>query len=85
MLPSAEFGQPGHRYPEVQFPDFDPLVAGVEARVVFLLEKPGSKASRNGGGSGFTSATNDELGSSFVVVRDLHDWISEQDVMIRRD
>ncbi|MCA3719822.1 MAG: uracil-DNA glycosylase [Phenylobacterium sp.] len=46
-----------------EFPDFDPLDGGVEARMLFLLEKPGpmTSASRTGGaGSGFISRDNDD-------------------------
>ena len=46
-----------------EFPDFDPLDGGVEARMLFLLEKPGpmTSASRTGrAGSGFVSRDNDD-------------------------
>jgi len=48
--------------PSVEVPDFDPLDGGVEARVLFLLEKPGPMISpcrplREG--SGFISRDND--------------------------
>jgi hypothetical protein len=46
-----------------EFPDFDPLDGGVEARLLFLLEKPGpmTSASRPGrAGSGFISRDNDD-------------------------
>ena len=46
-----------------EFPDFDPLDGGVEARLLFLLEKPGpmTSASRSGrSGSGFISRDNDD-------------------------
>jgi len=48
------------RYPNAEFPDFDPLGGGCKASVLFLLEKPGPKTSREGGGSGFISACNDD-------------------------
>lgn len=61
MLPLAEFVQGlRRRFPEVEFPDFDPLGGGVNSRFLFLLEKPGPKTSRKGGGSGFISACNDD-------------------------
>jgi len=46
-----------------EFPDFDPLDGGVEARMLFLLEKPGpmTSALRTGrAGSGFISRDNDD-------------------------
>lgn len=61
MLPLTEFVQGlRRRFPEVEFPDFDPLGGGVNSRVLFLLEKPGPKTSRKAGGSGFISACNDD-------------------------
>jgi hypothetical protein len=46
-----------------EFPDFDPLDGGVEARLLFLMEKPGpmTSAERDGRqGSGFISRDNDD-------------------------
>lgn len=46
-----------------EFPDFDPLDGGVEARLLFLMEKPGpmTSAERVGReGSGFISRDNDD-------------------------
>jgi uracil-DNA glycosylase len=48
------------KYPRLEFPDFDPLGGGINARYLFLLEKPGPKTSRAGGGSGFISVCNDD-------------------------
>lgn len=48
------------RYPEFEFPDFDPFDGGVEADILFLFEKPGPRTSRAGGGSGFISRDNDD-------------------------
>lgn len=42
--------------PGTEVPDFDPLDGGVNARVLFLLEKPGPMA----GSSGFISRNNDD-------------------------
>ena len=39
-----------------EVPDFDPLDGGVEARILFLFEKPGPVAA----GSGFISRNNDD-------------------------
>jgi len=46
-------------------PEFDPLDGGVDARVLFLLEKPGRKTVDGGSisgrsGSGFISRNNDD-------------------------
>ncbi len=44
-----------------QVPHFDPLDGGINARVLYLLEKPGPKTSRTGkSGSGFISRDNDD-------------------------
>jgi hypothetical protein len=52
------------RQPGWEVPDFDPLDGGVEARVLFLFEKPGpmtAKAgSRKRSGSGFISRNSDD-------------------------
>jgi hypothetical protein len=46
----------------VYVPDFDPLDGGVEARVLFLFEKPGPMTAETGkrSGSGFISRNNDD-------------------------
>jgi hypothetical protein len=41
-------------------PDFDPLDGGVDARILFLFEKPGPMTSEDRGGSGFISRNNDD-------------------------
>ncbi|SNR38587.1 uracil-DNA glycosylase [Paracoccus sediminis] len=41
-------------------PDFDPLDGGVDAEILFLLEKPGPKTDPANGGSGFISRDNDD-------------------------
>ena len=46
-------------HPAWDFPDFDPLDGGVNADLLFLLEKPGPMASAGGKGSGFISRDND--------------------------
>lgn len=52
------------RYPDIQFPDFDPMDGGINARVLFLFEKPGpmtAEAGRgNREGSGFISRDNND-------------------------
>src|SRR5215472_17455807 len=42
-----------------QVPDFDPLDGGINARILFLFEKPGPMTS-DGRGSGFISRNNDD-------------------------
>ncbi|MDX8152737.1 uracil-DNA glycosylase [Patulibacter brassicae] len=41
-------------------PDFDPTEAGVEAKILLLLEAPGGKATVERGGSGFVSPDNND-------------------------
>ena len=61
MRPLVEYvGRLRSQYPSFEFPDFDPLGGGVDADMLFLLEKPGPKTSRRGGGSGFISTCNDD-------------------------
>ena len=53
------------RYPGVEFPDFDPFGGGIEAEILFILEKPGPKTSRAGGGSGFISVNNNDATAEY--------------------
>ncbi|MFP3637849.1 uracil-DNA glycosylase [Paraburkholderia sp. SIMBA_054] len=50
------------KYPDWEFQDFDPLDGGVDADLLFLLEKPGPMTSPTGKrkGSGFISRNNDD-------------------------
>ena len=48
------------RYPGEELPDFDPFGGGIEAEMLFILEKPGPQTSRAGGGSGFISVNNND-------------------------
>jgi uracil-DNA glycosylase len=54
-----------------EVPDFDPLDGGVEARVLFLLEKPGPMTSSSGSrkrvGSGFISRNNDDQTAAATI------------------
>ena len=60
VVPLAAFVETLRRaYPALEFPDFDPLDGGVNADLLFLLEKPGPKTSAGGNGSGFISRDND--------------------------
>lgn len=43
-----------------EVPEFDPLDGGINARALFLFEKPGPKTSEARGGSGFVSRNNDD-------------------------
>lgn len=49
------------KHPDGVVPDFDPLDGGINAKVLFLLEKPGPKTDRNTGGSGFISRDNYDM------------------------
>jgi hypothetical protein len=49
------------RGPDTVIPDFDPADAGVNARVMLLLEAPGPKTVRQWGGSGFISSDNNDV------------------------
>jgi hypothetical protein len=46
----------------IEVPDFDPFDGGIEARVLFLFEKPGPMTAKDGKrkGSGFISRNNDD-------------------------
>src|SRR5688572_7487738 len=59
-------------------PDFDPLDGGIQARALFLLEKPGPKAFE----SGFISRNNDDptAENTFRFMQEAQ--ISRQDVCI---
>lgn len=46
--------------PSAIVPWFDPADGGVEARVLWLLEAPGPRATRERGGSGFISCDNND-------------------------
>lgn len=50
------------KHPTLEFQDFDPADGGVEADMLFLLEKPGPMTSSSGRrhGSGFISRNNDD-------------------------
>ncbi|MFJ3057348.1 uracil-DNA glycosylase [Herbaspirillum sp. NPDC087042] len=50
------------KYPDWEFPDFDPLDGGVKADLLFLLEKPGPMTSpqHKRKGSGFISRDNND-------------------------
>lgn len=46
--------------PNAIVPWFDPADGGIEARILWLLEAPGPKATRERGGSGFISCNNND-------------------------
>ncbi|MGR2721932.1 uracil-DNA glycosylase [Chromobacterium sp. W521] len=50
------------KFPDLEFQDFDPLDGGINAEILFLLEKPGPMTSLSGKrqGSGFISRDNDD-------------------------
>lgn len=57
-----------HSYPDWEFPDFDPLDGGVQAEMLFLLEKPGPMTSpaHKRRGSGFVSRDNNDMTAETV-------------------
>jgi len=60
VVPLTRFAQQLRDSSTFEVPDFDPLDGGVNARALFLLEKPGPRVSVLGGGSGFISRNNDD-------------------------
>jgi hypothetical protein len=64
MLALTEYVEQLRRRGRGDVPDFDPLDGGINARTLFLFEKPGpmTDAGREGGrhGSGFISRNNDD-------------------------
>ena len=47
--------------PDAIVPWFDPRDGGCEAQILWLLQSPGGKATRERGGSGFISCNNNDL------------------------
>jgi hypothetical protein len=70
MIELANFAERLRR-PGVEVPDFDPLDGGIEARVLFLFEKPGPMTAVAGKGknssSGFVSRDNDDPTAEAVL------------------
>jgi hypothetical protein len=62
------------KQPECKVPDFDPAGGGVEARVLFLLEKPGPMTDP-GSGSGFISIHNDDRTAAAI-----HKFLHERNI-----
>ncbi len=63
MVPLTTYVERLRRMERGQVPDFDPLDGGVDARVLFLFEKPGRMTTDGSGkrlGSGFISRNNDD-------------------------
>jgi hypothetical protein len=50
-----------------EVPDFDPESGGINAEILFLLEKPGPKTSEKGGGCGFISIDNDDPTAEAII------------------
>ncbi|SMB82040.1 uracil-DNA glycosylase [Deinococcus hopiensis] len=50
----------------LNIPDLDPVGGGIHARILYLLEAPGPKASQHLGGSGFVSMDNNDLTAQTV-------------------
>ena len=62
IAPLAAFAARLRERGSVEVPDFDPLDGGIDARILFLLEKPGPMTAVKGKrvGSGFISRDNDD-------------------------
>ena len=64
MRPLTAYAARLRKRGDVEVPDFDPLDGGIEARALFLFEKPGpmtvDKGSVKRAGSGFISRNNDD-------------------------
>lgn len=62
MAPLVAYTAELRRRDRVEVPEFDPLDGGVDARILFLLEKPGPMTAVAGkrAGSGFISRNNDD-------------------------
>ncbi len=62
MVPLTDYAVFLRKRGDVEVPEFDPLDGGVEAKILFLFEKPGPMTSSEGRrtGSGFISRNNDD-------------------------
>lgn len=62
VLPLTAFSATLRERGAVEVPEFDPLDGGIDARVLFLYEKPGPMTAEGGKrtGSGFISRNNDD-------------------------
>lgn len=66
-----------------EVPLFDPMDGGINARVLFLLEKPGPKTSRKGKeGSGFISRDNDDQSAAHSFVFHLQSGLDRRDSVL---
>ena len=73
MRPLNEYVAGLRQRPGVEVPDFDPLDGGVDARVLFLFEKPGPMTADGARrGSGFISRDNDDptAENTFLFMRE---------------
>lgn len=74
MRPLNEYVAGLRKRPGVDVPDFDPLDGGVDARLLFLFEKPGPMTVADGTrrGSGFISRDNDDptAENTFLFMRE---------------
>lgn len=59
MAPFVAYAEKLRRNSGVEVPHFDPLDGGIEAKALFLFEKPGPMTA-DGSGSGFISQNNDD-------------------------
>ncbi len=78
IRPLNEYAAGLRKRPGVEVPDFDPLDGGVDARLLFLFEKPGPMTAADGArrgsrkGSGFISWDNDDptAENTFLFMRE---------------
>ena len=74
MRPLNEYVAGLRKRPGVEVPDFDPLDGGVDARILFLFEKPGRMTAVDGArkGSGFISRDNHDstAENTFLFMRE---------------
>ena len=75
MAPLTSYVQRLRSRRDVRVPDFDPMDGGVDARILFLFEKPGPKTDREHGGSGFISRNNDDLTAAAT-----HDFMKQAEI-----
>lgn len=59
-------------------PDFDPVSGGIDAKVLFLFEKPGPKTDCQNGGSGFISIHNND-----ATAEATHRFLAERDLPLK--
>jgi hypothetical protein len=66
MLPLVAYVERLRQAHDGYVPDFDPLDGGINARILFLFDRPGVKADPSSGGSGFVSRNNDDPSAAAI-------------------